>query len=181
MLPLFVLKTSFQCADPPGTGASLVEGKRVLELGAGTGACGLAAAALGAAHVTLTDLPRLLPLLQQNVAVNPQLASRVVVATLIWGDDEAVTALHPPVDVVLASDCLYQAAALQPFLASLHALSGQQTLTLLSLEHRQALPFPEAAFQAAGFDVQRLSAAELDPDWSADDIHVYQIHLRQQQ
>ena len=43
---------------------------QVLELGAGTGASGLAAAALGARRVLLTDKPVLLPLLSANVAAN---------------------------------------------------------------------------------------------------------------
>lgn len=44
----------------------------MLELGSGTGVVGLAAALLGA-HVTLTDLPHLLPGIRRNVEVRPLL------------------------------------------------------------------------------------------------------------
>jgi nicotinamide N-methyltransferase len=47
-----------------------LENKHVLELGSGTGLLGLVAARLGAASVTLTDLPSELDLLRANVALN---------------------------------------------------------------------------------------------------------------
>ena len=51
-------------------GPSFLAGKRVLETGAGTGLVGLACAALGAAAVTLTDLPYTLGNLEANVQRN---------------------------------------------------------------------------------------------------------------
>lgn len=47
-------------------------GAHVLDVGSGTGIQGITAAGLGA-HVTLTDLPELQPLLSANVAANQQL------------------------------------------------------------------------------------------------------------
>ena len=43
-----------------------IAGRRVLELGSGCGVAGLVAAAMGAAHVSLTDLPAVLPVLTRN-------------------------------------------------------------------------------------------------------------------
>ena len=46
--------------------AIAIAGRRVLELGSGCGVAGLVAAAMGAEHVSLTDLPAVLPVLTRN-------------------------------------------------------------------------------------------------------------------
>lgn len=86
---------------------------RVLELGAGTGLVGLAAACAWAASVTLTDLPEILPNLQQNIEKNRKVTQgcggEACARPLDWSDVK-----NAPVDdddrysVILAADPLYE-------------------------------------------------------------------------
>ena len=52
------------------TCGGLVAGRRVLELGAGTGVLGSLCAKLGAASVTVTDLATSVPLIELNLSLN---------------------------------------------------------------------------------------------------------------
>ena len=99
----------------------LEPGKRVLELGAGTGIVGLTAAAKGAKSVILTDQPEMMPLLEQNIASN-DLSVNAKAVPLLWGCDqeETISCLidsassiddaskqTPIFDVICGSDILY--------------------------------------------------------------------------
>jgi len=86
-----------------------IAGARVMELGTGTGACGLFAAALGARRVLLTDggPPGVLPLARRNAWHNRNLAPASVVSVepLLWGFNQPLPAEN--FDLVLASDVAY--------------------------------------------------------------------------
>lgn len=97
---------------------------RILELGSGTGLVGIATAAILGAHVTLTDLPHVLPNLRFNADSNAAaLAPRggsLDVRQLRWGDDHAGDSLHDSMfDVVLASDVVYYEHLFDPLLRTL--------------------------------------------------------------
>ncbi|KAK5688417.1 Protein-lysine N-methyltransferase rrg1 [Elasticomyces elasticus] len=95
---------------------------RILELGAGTGLVGLAAAVILQHTVVVTDLPEILTNLERNVRDNAALlathAAKVETAVLDWSQPEHLTLpysdgkLHPPhtFPLILAADAVYSSA-----------------------------------------------------------------------
>eukprot|EP01018_Ginkgo_biloba_P001197 Gb_18768 [translate_table: standard] len=97
---------------------------RIIELGAGTGMVGIAAALLGA-QVTITDLPHVLPNLEYNASANEEtvrataLGGSVRVKALRWGEGDDALKLGRNFDLVLASDVVYHEHLFDPLLVTL--------------------------------------------------------------
>lgn len=96
---------------------------RILELGSGTGLVGIAAASLLHAHVTLTDLPHVLPNLQFNADANAAATvtngGTVEVRCLRWGEPNDMGSLGHQFDLILASDVVYHDHLFDPLLNTL--------------------------------------------------------------
>ena len=103
-----------------------VRGKRVLELGAGLGLCGLLAHHLGASGVCLTDGDiKVLDQLRDNVARNTTQSSTISCPQLIWGKEHGLEAFvqnYGKQQVILATDCLYMAPSVEPFFQTIQQL-----------------------------------------------------------
>jgi predicted nicotinamide N-methyase len=131
-----------------------LRGARVLELGAGTGLPGLAAARLGA-HVTLTDRPRALPLLRRNAEHN---GLAVTVLELEWGctPPEWSQAQTPPFQLVLGADVVCHDESMAPLIATLRQLlqGGGEALICNKCRDEAEHKFWEAA--ANEFNVELL-------------------------
>ena len=122
--------------------ALCIQSMRAIELGAGLGLAGLAAAAALNAETVLTDRSECLPLLNHSIALNG-LATLVSAADLDWGDQAAARALGR-FHLVLLSDCIYEVEACEPLaqtLAALLADGGGQAL----LTYDEAIGRPAAA------------------------------------
>ena len=109
---------------------ALVQGKHVLELGAGVGLVGLTAAALGGQYVIPTDLPDVLPVLQENVARNESIIDpdRICCVALDWFDPHPLPTPpnHSCWDVILLADCVWTLDLVAPLLKTIEALLHQR-------------------------------------------------------
>ena len=175
----------------------------VLELGCGTGAVGLYAAALGARRVVMTDggPPAVLELARANEAANRQMwraAQQVEVRPLAWGEAPAATegegeggsdVLGGAYDWVLGSDVTYSQGAHAPLCATIADVlsragaAGRATRAVLAHEHRvsddaaadvRLEHFQEAAATAG------LSVAVLESEFEGERrVSVLQLSLTQ--
>lgn len=177
----------------------------VVDVGAGTGVVGLVAASLGA-NVTLTDLPRYIPLLEEGISANCNLfhekesinGSRFIRALpLNWGNISQVhdlcrrtnrdgISIGGPPDLILASDCIYFEASIAPLVCTLRELACCTKLTvlvLLSYEDRDYSPKKKKAkenfFALAEryFLIQEIPTKDCHPEYSSDDIKIVKMSL----
>jgi len=88
-------------------GSDNLKGMKILEISSGTGALGLCLSLLGAS-VMMTDLPSMIPLIEENTELNSDLLKGCnwAVQALDWRDLCLPTAIQDfgPYDLVIASD-----------------------------------------------------------------------------
>lgn len=170
-----VLAKYLERAFPSG-----MAGEAVLELGCGTGVVGLAAAALGADSVTLTDLPYALENTAAVVAANAAVAKdRVTVAALDWTAPEPV----PGVTLLLAADVVWVEELIPPLAATLCALTapagGREGLpsTVLLAHQTRSTRGDEALFAllTPHFALHAVPHEELHPDFTHPAITVFRL------
>lgn len=127
--------------------AYIVAGKRILELGSGTGVAGIAAGLCGAVMSVLTDLPYALDNLQLNIKRNideDSVNTRVFMRALDWGDpktyfnpadvDRSTCAISEPPqwDIIIGADVVWVEDLVPLLVRALEALSGPDTLIMLA-------------------------------------------------
>ncbi|KAF7313541.1 Protein-lysine N-methyltransferase EFM6 [Mycena chlorophos] len=108
-------------------GPHSLRGKNVLDLGSGTGLCGLLAAKLGAT-AWVTDQAPLLSVMEDNVKLN-DLSASCIVAELNWG--EPIPPSIPRPDIIIAADCVYFEPAFPLLVQTLSDLVDENTQEVL--------------------------------------------------
>ena len=74
------------------------------------------------ASVTLTDLDRIQPLLEEGIRLNKASLGSLRAAALPWGSAEEVEAVCAPIgppDLITVSDCVYYQASVAPLVFTL--------------------------------------------------------------
>jgi len=152
------------------------KGKRVLELGAGTGVVGIILAALGA-KVLLTDRSHLLPLLRENIQTN-KCERRAKAETLEWGSD--ISSLSPPFDYVIASDVVAGCYSedFPKLVKTLSDVSDRDTKILLSYEMRGKKDLEFFQLLKEGFEYKKIPNSQLDPHWQSEDIGIFIVRKK---
>ena len=135
-----------------------LQGRWCLELGSGCGLGGMALAAHGC-HVVFTDIPALIPHLTENVQRNG-FPSDIV--GYDW-TGAMPTKLNMHFDIILATDCVYHAHLVDPFLQALRSVATSKSSTVLLIYERRD-PDVLSRFEAdlkASFKVKSINLPRL--------------------
>ena len=133
----------------PGEGADtkgldLLQDKRVLELGSGTGALGFTLSIFEPSSCTLTDLGNVVPLLAYNLELNCLIQPHPhIVQTLrnSFNCHELAWGVHTQhfsqqVDIIVASDVVYDPTLYEPLCNTLLSLLDGTNMCLMAHRHR---------------------------------------------
>ncbi|KAL4567747.1 hypothetical protein LXL04_023340 [Taraxacum kok-saghyz] len=157
------------------TGLLVLQGKKVVEVGAGCGLVGCIAALLGS-QVILTDMPDRLRLLKKNIEDNlyGDVRGHATVTELTWGDHPDPQLLQPLPDFVIGSDVIYSEEAVTDLLDTLLELSGPETTIILAGELRNDAIleyFMEVAME--DFMIGRVDQGGWHPDYCSPRVAMY--------
>lgn len=164
----------------PALGKLLNSGKstvQVVELGAGCGIVGIALATMLAnCEVLLTDLPEVSEIVTRNInEASPKSSASIKFQTLDW-DDPTPNLTRRPIDLILVSDCTYNADSLPALVSVLARLvrgsPGAMVLVALKRRHESEAVF-FGLMRTAGF-ASLQAKVPLPSQWEqVDQIEMY--------
>lgn len=169
----------------------IVRNKRCLEIGAGTGIVGILSAVLGATSIVLTDLPRVLPILQKQVEVNRNnfleltggdISETVFVQELTWGKNvgDYQQLFGDNLDLILVSDLAAPTKEVPNLIESLRALlqlnKHSRILLALNIIREFTPPFLEQS--ANIFEFAEIEQTKWHPKYTSPRCRMFWISLK---
>lgn len=164
-------------APTPNPYAHLLEfsNKRAIELGTGCGVAGMGLFLLGLTDVVLTDIAPVMPALKHNLKRNKQILNKTLKSTqLYWSNSDQIKALHPPFDIVIATDVVYIEETVGPLVSAMKSLVKDDGVVLLGYQVRS----PEAdvlfwQMVEEGFTIEKVPHKDLHPEYAYEEADVY--------
>ncbi|MFN3869123.1 MAG: class I SAM-dependent methyltransferase [Hyphomicrobiaceae bacterium] len=165
---LMLWESALALADELARRRDILARASVLEIGAGVGLAGLAAAGLGAVVTQSDHLPAALDACRRNAALNGLPPPRTLPAD--WNDWPDATRY----DIVIGADVLYERDVFPAVASILERNVGQGGLAILADPGRPQTPEMIELLEAAGWRValHRRSVAALQPSFAAQTIDV---------
>jgi hypothetical protein len=163
-----------------------VSEKKVIELGSGTGICGIAFSLLHPKKLVLTDMKPNLENITRNIKENEKClqergvnSEEISVEVLNWGESQPDTKTlidrHGPFDLIIGSDLIYSDKDKADLLWTLTTLSlaAKNNVTVI-LGYTIHKPSDKKFFEMAktNWNVQHISYWDFDPEYQAEDIGI---------
>lgn len=143
--------------------------KSILELGSGTGLCGIAVAKFFPGTVTITDLPIYQDLLHHNAELNAS-PSNLTVTALDW---RAATPIGE-FDLIIGTDIVYFENLHEPLLDAIEANWSPGTVVLLCNERRSNLDLMfYRKWEARGWGLTMIPQDYLDPELRCEEMRIF--------
>eukprot|EP00090_Calanus_glacialis_P006702 TRINITY_DN15233_c0_g1_i1.p1 TRINITY_DN15233_c0_g1~~TRINITY_DN15233_c0_g1_i1.p1 ORF type:complete len:215 (+),score=60.33 TRINITY_DN15233_c0_g1_i1:63-707(+) len=160
--------------------------KSAIELGSGTGAVGLCAAALGCGKVVLTDREDFIEFLKHNIELNQELFNNEIIAqSLLWGDKDQIekAKANGPFNFILVSDCVFYKESVDDLVDTLCSLCDGNTEIILSYEERDSqmkLEVMKIFFSSMKFNFtwNKVPFEKHHPEFRSEDIQIFRFKLR---
>eukprot|EP00092_Neocalanus_flemingeri_P020410 GFUD01022110.1.p1 GENE.GFUD01022110.1~~GFUD01022110.1.p1 ORF type:complete len:213 (+),score=47.08 GFUD01022110.1:60-698(+) len=160
-----------------------LENKSAIELGSGTGAVGLCAAALGCGRVLLTDLADFVEFLDHNIELNKELFKNQISAqSLVWGDKDQIdqAKANGPFNFILVSDCVFYKESVESLVNTFCNLCDDNTEIILSYEERDSqmkLEVVKMFFSCmqSYFNWTKVPYEKHHPEFRSEDIQIFRF------
>lgn len=153
--------------------------KVVLEIGSGTGLCGLIVACLEPKRVYLTDKEENLKFLERNVENNKdKINCDIVITSLDWNYIIDFKKIKESFDIIIASDIIYHGVNFSNILQLLDHFSTLTTQILLSYNHRINSSFEFFDKLEEKWKIKKLPEYMINEKDRKDNIEIYLLEKK---
>lgn len=145
----------------------LLKNKAILEVGSGTGLCGLIAACAESKKVYLTDRIENLNILQKNFELNKDsLNSEVCITDLNWNYIVDFKKITEGIDIIIASDIIYHGVNYESIINLFDYFSTTKTDILLAYNDRisSSLQFFDILEEGGKWVIKRLKTEIIEEE-----------------